>query len=151
VVALVAAVAASGLLLVSAVDMSASSSTERQDPAGLVVANPSEIAEIDAAEATEGCEVCVYAVENKQQHQSYLCRGLANVVQQKMCVQVLESLMWWLTNEVYWINYGCQRQTDAGTTDWVRPCPAHVVCGWLEDLRTRKPFCTPDAAYPKPV
>jgi len=99
----------------------------------------------------ENCEVCTYMVANKEQHQSYLCRGLAVESQQKVCVQVLESLMWWVTNEVYWLNYGCQRTTDSGATEWVRPCPAHVVCGWLEDLNTRKPFCNPpDPQYPKP-
>jgi len=100
----------------------------------------------------ENCEVCTYIVANKEQHQSYLCRGLTSESQQKVCVQVLESLMWWITNEVYWLNYGCQRTSDSGATEWVRPCPAHVVCGWLEDLNTRKPFCNPpDPQYPKPA
>jgi len=105
-----------------------------------------------AGDDVENCEVCTYIVANKEQHQSYLCRGLTSDSQQKVCVQVLESLMWWITNEVYWLNYGCQRTSDSGATEWVRPCPAHVVCGWLEDLNTRKPFCNPpDPQYPKPA
>ena len=34
-------------------------------------------------------------------------------------------MIWWLNNEVYWNEYGCQRTTDSGATEWVRPCPAH--------------------------
>lgn len=99
----------------------------------------------------ENCEVCTYLVTNKQQKQSYLCRGLTAESQQKVCTQVLESMIWWLNNEVYWNEYGCQRTTDSGATEWVRPCPAHVICGWIEDLNTRKPFCNPpDPQYPKP-
>jgi len=100
---------------------------------------------------TENCEVCTYVVANKEQKQSYLCRGLTVDSQQKVCVQVLESMLWWVTNEVYWLNYGCQRTSDGGATEWVRPCPPHVVCGWLEDLNSHKPFCNPpDPQYPKP-
>jgi hypothetical protein len=28
------------------------------------------------------------------------------------CVKVLMSLLWWMDNEVYWINYGCQRNVN---------------------------------------
>ncbi len=57
-----------------------------------------------------GCEVCVYVMENKQMRQPFLCRGLKAAQYQQACVSVLVSLMWWLENEVYWVNYGCQRQ-----------------------------------------
>lgn len=33
--------------------------------------------------AQGGCEVCVYVVENKQQHQPYLCRGLRDPAYQQ--------------------------------------------------------------------
>jgi hypothetical protein len=95
------------------------------------------------------CEVCVYVIENKEQHQPYLCRGLKDPNYQKGCVEVMESLMWWLTNEVYWLNYGCQR-TQNGAVEWVRPCPAHAVCSWIEHLYTRTPFCPLDPYYKKP-
>lgn len=96
-----------------------------------------------------GCEVCVYVVESKQQHQPYLCRGLKDPNYQKSCVKVMESLMWWLTNQVYWMNYGCTRTTN-GATSWVRPCPAHAVCSWIEDLSTRTTFCPADINFKKP-
>ena len=35
------------------------------------------------AEAAAGCEVCVYVLENKEQHQPYLCRGLKTPDQQQ--------------------------------------------------------------------
>jgi len=103
-----------------------------------------------AASNAESCEVCVYILENKQQHQSYLCRSLTAKSQQQICVRVLESLVWWITNEVYWVNYGCQRKSPNGGTEWVRPCPAHVICGWIQDLYERKPFCNADPNYPTP-
>lgn len=53
--------------------------------------------------AAGGCEVCVYVVENKEQHQPFLCRGLKNPEYQQTCVSILVSLMWWLENEVYWL------------------------------------------------
>jgi len=95
------------------------------------------------------CEVCVFVIENKEQHQPYLCRGLKDPNYQKACVETMESLMWWLTNEVYWLNYGCQREMN-GAVEWVRPCPAHAVCSWIEQLYTRTPFCPADPYYKKP-
>jgi len=95
------------------------------------------------------CEVCVFVIENKEQHQPYLCRGLKDPNYQKACVETMESLMWWLTNQVYWLNYGCQREMN-GAVEWVRPCPAHAVCSWIEQLYTRTPFCPADPYYKKP-
>jgi len=95
------------------------------------------------------CEVCVFVIENKEQHQPYLCRGLKDPNYQKACVETMESLMWWITNEVYWLNYGCQREMN-GAVEWVRPCPAHAVCSWIEQLYTRTPFCPADPYYKKP-
>jgi len=94
------------------------------------------------------CEVCVFVVENKEQHQPYLCRGLKDPAYQTACVQVLESLLWWLTNQVYWLNYGCQQTTSA--SEWVRPCPAHAVCSWIENLYNHQPFCPADPMFRKP-
>jgi len=96
------------------------------------------------------CEVCVFVIENKEQHQPYLCRGLKDPNYQKACVEVMESLLWWVTNEVYWLNYGCQRSMN-GAVEWVRPCPAHAVCSWIENLYTRTPFCPADPFYKKPA
>ena len=100
--------------------------------------------------AQSACEVCVYVLENKQQHQPFLCRGLKSPSQQQTCVSVLVSLMWWLENQVYWVNYGCQRSGDGGAWEWVKPCPAHAICGFLQSLYDRSPFCPPDPKYRKP-
>jgi len=96
------------------------------------------------------CEVCMYVVENKMQHQPYLCKGLKDPSYQELCVQVMESLMWWISNEVYWVNYGCEMNTN-GVVQWVRPCPAHAVCSWLQHLYARQPYCSPDPKFPKPA
>ena len=100
--------------------------------------------------AAGGCEVCVYVVENKQMHQPFLCRGLKDPAYQQTCVTTLISLMWWLENQVYWVNYGCQRQSGSGW-EWVKPCPAHAVCSWIQNLYERQPFCPKDDKYRKPA
>ena len=40
-------------------------------------------AEGGGSSAVGGCEVCVYVIENKEQHQPYLCRGLKDPNYQK--------------------------------------------------------------------
>lgn len=67
------------------------------------------------------------------------------------CVKVLLSLLWWMPNEVYWINYGCQRM-DGEKWTWVRPCPAHAICSWIKSLDSgnETPYCPADANYRKP-
>lgn len=91
-------------------------------------------------------------MENKELMQPYLCRGLKEPQQQMTCVKVLMSLMWWMPNEVYWINYGCQRKAQDGSFNWVRPCPPHVICSWLKSLDTgnEKPYCPESPDYRKP-
>jgi len=112
--------------------------------AGAVAPNGQEFSMVGS------CEVCIYVVENKMQHQPYLCKGLKDPSYQELCVQVMESLMWWISNEVYWVNYGCEMNNN-GVVQWVRPCPAHAVCSWLQHLYARKPYCSPDANFPKPA
>ena len=119
------------------------------DPSGTTVAGSTPAGGEDASEVGL-CEVCMYVVENKEQHQPYLCKGLKDPHYQNVCVQVMESLMWWVSNEVYWLNYGCQMNQN-GAVSWVRPCPAHAVCSWLQHLYLRKPFCAIDKNFPKPA
>jgi len=95
------------------------------------------------------CDVCTYAVENKLRRQPYLCRGLKDANYQKYCVRVLDSLLWWVENEVYWVNYGCERDNN-GVKEWVRPCPAVAICSWLQDFESKDTFCNADPMYPKP-
>jgi hypothetical protein len=98
-----------------------------------------------------GCEVCVYVIENKEMHQPFLCRGLKDPAYQQTCVTVLISLMWWLENQVYWLNYGCQRSSESNQWEWVKPCPAHAVCSWLQNLYDRQSYCPLDPKYRKPA
>lgn len=119
------------------------------DPAGLTPAGVTPAGADDMSEVGM-CEVCMYVMENKMQHQPFLCKGLRDAHYQALCVQVLESLMWWVTNEVYWVNYGCQMNQN-GAVSWVRPCPAHAVCSWLQHLYLRKPYCAADPNFPKPA
>ena len=119
------------------------------DPSGLTPAGTTPVGGEDQSEVGL-CEVCMYVMENKMQHQPYLCKGLKDPHYQNICVQVMESLMWWISNQVYWVNYGCQMNQN-GAISWVRPCPAHAVCSWLQHLYLRKPYCAPDKNFPKPA
>lgn len=111
---------------------------------------PVSFLEVGTKAAQSGCEVCVYVIENKEQHQPFLCRGLKAPSQQQTCVSILVSLMWWLENQVYWVNYGCQRSGDGGAWEWVKPCPAHAICSFIQSLYDRTPFCPNDPKYRKP-
>jgi hypothetical protein len=212
------------------------------DPSGLTPAGTTPAGGEDLSEVGL-CEVCMYVLENKMQHQPYLCKGLKDPHYQNICVQVscidkqrpsslhtppssasaaavdsalspclssasgcvgtrtrwltisvalcfsrlacqvMESLMWWISNQVrfytppaapdghlmivhsltshvarlllspvqvYWVNYGCQMNQN-GAISWVRPCPAHAVCSWLQHLYLRKPYCAADKNFPKPA
>jgi len=83
-------------------------------PPAVEIAQPYSFLEMQSSATASsmegGCEVCVYVLENKQMRQPFLCRGLKAPQYQQVCVSVLVSMMWWLENEVYWVNYGCQRQ-----------------------------------------
>jgi len=120
-----------------------------RDPSGLTPAGSTPAGGEDMSEVGM-CEVCMYVVENKAQHQPYLCKGLKDPHYQNLCVQVMESLMWWISNQVYWVNYGCQMNQN-GAVSWVRPCPAHAICSWLQHLYLRKPYCAADVNFPKPA
>jgi hypothetical protein len=115
-------------------------------------AEPTSFVELGAAagKPAGGCEVCVYVVENKEQHQPFLCRGLKPPQYQQSCVSVLVSLMWWLENEVYWLNYGCQRKGGDGGMEWVKPCPAHAVCSFIKSMYDRSTFCPKDPEFHAP-
>ena len=102
----------------------------------------------DSKAMQSACDVCTYVLKNKADGQPYLCRGLKDKTFQDQCVKVLESMMWWLENQVYWNNFGCQMSSKP---DWLRPCPAHVICGWLKPLdNPEKTFCPTDENFQKP-
>ena len=64
---------------VSFLEVAAESKTHAKAMAGSGESSTSESSsssESSAAAAPGQCEVCVYVIENKEQHQPYLCRGL---------------------------------------------------------------------------
>lgn len=130
---------------------SASAVTSAVSPALSSFVEVASQTSVVAKKAAGGCEVCVYVVENKEQHQPFLCRGLKPPQYQQSCVSVLVSLMWWLENEVYWLNYGCQRQGSGASWEWVKPCPAHAVCSFIKSMYDRSSFCPEDPNYKKPA
>lgn len=100
------------------------------------------------------CSICTYVVANKQAMQPYLCRGFElDPDAQVACVQVMESMMWWLPNEVYWNHFGCKRSDSAETRPGAldQPCPPSAICGWLKNTQNQEEnFCTESDEYIKP-
>ena len=105
-----------------------------------------------------GCEVCVHALENKNNNQPFLCRNIRHPKYQQDCVNVLVSLMWWLQSQTYWIHFGCFQNFGstgaAGKSNdwrWVKPCPPHAVCSWIKNIYDQQPYCPPaDDSFAKP-
>jgi len=96
------------------------------------------------------CEVCMYIVENQHDLHPYLCQGLEDSLQQEACKEILESLMWWVENQVYWNVYGCL-SIETENRVWVQPCPPAAVCGWLQKAQDAAgTFCPPSIVYEKP-
>lgn len=103
------------------------------------------------------CSVCANAVQRKNKGDPFMCKGYDKEASQKVCVAVMESMMWWVENVVYWTNFGCEMKTDDpnNPTTWVNPCPPNAVCGWLENFQRtpeedEKTFCPEDPKYIKP-
>ena len=53
-------------------------------------------------------------------------------------------------NEVYWVNYGCERSSETKEWSWVKPCPAHAICSFIQNMYNKQPFCPPDSNFRKP-
>ena len=58
-------------------------------------------------------------------------------------------MFWWMENEVYWNNFGCEKN-NGGTWTFEKPCAPHAICSWLENVNDRKPFCPAATDYRKP-
>lgn len=108
-------------------------------------ATSSDVSE-DSSAVAAGCEVCIYVMRNKIDQQPYLCRGLKDKAFQDECVKVLKSMMWYLENVVYMVNFGCAKESD-----WVSPCDPHAMCGFFGPVDDpENTFCPPDPKFSKP-
>ncbi len=74
--------------------------------------------------------------------------------------------MWWLTNEVYWLSYGCQNTKSnalflhllstslivslslLSAGQWIAPCPPNTVCSFIKRMGTKnEPYCGGDPNF----
>ena len=86
-------------------------------------------------------------------HYSWMIRCLClwNLLLVAQCIAMRAVLLFFLTNTVYWTHYGCLRLGPApSSTFWQRPCPPHVICSWIRQLSSGRPFCPRDTRYPEP-
>ena len=78
------------------------------------------------------CEICIRMVQMKQRFQPDVCSGLTDNFF-ITCVKNLESIIRVDRAVSYWHNVGCVHM-DQGGPEAVKPCPAHVICGWIPNI-----------------
>ncbi|KAA0153842.1 hypothetical protein FNF27_04636 [Cafeteria roenbergensis] len=109
------------------------------------------------------CSVCV-SIATKHlagsEDNGLYCLGSKNMGSQQVCVQALLGIYWWLDSFTYWSTYGCRRivtdrHTGAKSIEWVKPCPANVMCSWMTltdpSGKSEKPMCASSDDYLKPI
>jgi hypothetical protein len=98
------------------------------------------------------CEICIRMIQMKQRFQPDVCSGLTDnffitvsvskpcsvgrglrPVTASQCVKNLESVIKADRAVSYWHNVGCVH-LDASGPEAVKPCPAHVICGWVPNI-----------------
>ncbi|KAA0155354.1 hypothetical protein FNF27_02169 [Cafeteria roenbergensis] len=86
-----------------------------------------------SAQRVQGyCEICVRMIQMKQRFQPDVCSGLTDNFF-ITCVKNLESIIKADRAVSYWHNVGCVH-LDAAGPEAVKPCPAHVICGWTPNI-----------------
>eukprot|EP00824_Muranothrix_gubernata_P016004 TRINITY_DN33332_c0_g1_i1.p1 TRINITY_DN33332_c0_g1~~TRINITY_DN33332_c0_g1_i1.p1 ORF type:complete len:239 (-),score=66.15 TRINITY_DN33332_c0_g1_i1:100-714(-) len=94
------------------------------------------------------CEICIFVLEEKEQHRHPLCSALrSNPVFYGTCVGVLEAMLMYDRWYVWWIYAGCIKRNGVGQLEKVRPCPAHAVCSWIYNPEDKRTFCPQDTNY----
>lgn len=101
------------------------------------------------AMAAGECEVCHDVVEGLYEVEKAPCWSYLGTTEEAVCHRVMESAFHWMEHVEYWTSAGCE-QVDQVMQTWMKPCPKHAVCSWLQDLETGKPLCSPDPKYPAP-
>ena len=98
-------------------------------------------------EPWDDCEMCVYYLERNGPPN---CRELKEPHYQKACVELVESLDWWLANEITWQDLPCERTVDGKVVIEER-CATRVVCSWIVNTYDHQAFCPEDPYYKRPT
>lgn len=101
------------------------------------------------------CEICSRMVQMYQRALPDICSGLTDTYF-ITCVKNMESVLKADRAVVYWHQIGCVHLDDG--PEIVKPCPAHVICGWVPNIFARRvgitqsigqlaPLCPRDINY----
>jgi len=92
------------------------------------------------------CRTCVFVLERIKKGTNMLLPAICSDIYTKFpdaysyCHQVLNSLALNGNNVRYWLFEGCYKFEVYNSKEWIKPCPSHVMCSILKDLRD-VPFC----------
>jgi len=132
------------LALVNAVDVSDSSMTGAAATGGAGGGTGGAGAEFGP------CRTCVFVLERIKKGTNMLLPAICSDIYTKFpdaysyCHQTLNALALNGNNVRYWLFEGCYKFEVYNSKEWIKPCPSHVMCSVLKDLRDQ-PFCTPMA------
>lgn len=94
------------------------------------------------------CQTCVFVVERIKKGTNMLLPSICDELYQKypdsysFCHQTLNALQNNGNNVRYWLFEGCYKYEIYQAKEWVKPCPSHVICSVLKNLKS-EPFCEP--------
>jgi hypothetical protein len=94
----------------------------------------------------DACKTCVYTLERIKKGTNLLLPAICSEIYMKfpdsygLCHQVLNSLTSNGVNVRNWLLDGCYKYEVYNAKEWVSPCPTHVMCAVLKDLKGNE-FC----------
>lgn len=94
------------------------------------------------------CQTCVFVLERIKKGTNVLLPAICSELyltypdSYAACHQVLNALSINGNNVRYWLFEGCYKYEIYSAKEWVKPCPSHVMCSVLKDLK-QQPFCVP--------
>ena len=97
------------------------------------------------------CQICTYVLERIKEGYQYLLPSICLEVYSKqntgegevpyqICHHVLYSLNVWGNNVRHWFQFGCYKSESYGAMEVIRPCPSHIICSQLGDMK-KVAFC----------
>jgi len=94
------------------------------------------------------CRTCVFVLERIKRGTNVLLPSICSELftnfpaSYSNCHQVLNAISLNGNNVRYWLFEGCYKYEIYNAKEWVKPCPSHVMCSVLRDLKD-SPFCAP--------
>lgn len=106
-----------------------------------------------AGQELSQCTSCIYVLERIKMGFQFMLPSIcvelfslsSNALTYSRCHETLASLSVWGNNVRFWFHNGCYKSEPYGAMELIKPCPSHVICSQMQDLKG-KAMCDP----PKP-